>query len=230
MEFMSKTYTKVKSGNFINGKMHNIEDLCCQMEEICRFCLPPEKERIIYTTEHFYVMVSLGPIVEGYLLIISKEHIGACLHLPVEYMEEFCALKEKIYNILTEVYGACIFYEHGKISSCVSEGQDHIHCFHAHLHCIPANVKLNRIIGEEIEGQKYRSLLHCYEAMKDIDKYLYVEDRYIMAYLPQKKLQRQYLRYKLAEALGLANRWDWVNNQNWPLIEQTITKLKPYFI
>lgn len=82
-----------------------IEDLCCQMEEICRFCLPPEKERIIYTTEHFYVMVSLGPILEGYLLIISKQHIGACLHLPLEILDEFCKLKSKIYNILTDVYG-----------------------------------------------------------------------------------------------------------------------------
>lgn len=210
--------------------MHNdIEDLGCQMEEICRFCLPPEKERIIYTTENFYVMVSLGPIVEGYLLIISKEHIGACLHLPVEYMEEFCSLKDRVYNILMEVYGACIFYEHGKLGSCVSEGEEHIHCFHAHLHCIPAKVDLNFIIEQEMTGQRYQSFSDCYGEMKDVNKYLYVEDESIMTYQPQGKLRRQYLRYKLAEAQGLTNRWDWVKNQNWPLIEQSITKLKPYF-
>jgi len=38
-------------------------------------------------------MVSLGPIVEGYLLIVTKEHIGACLHIPEEYYEEFIDLK-----------------------------------------------------------------------------------------------------------------------------------------
>lgn len=52
--------------------MNNIVDLACQLEETCRFCYPPEKERILYTTENFYVMASLGPIVEGYLLIVSK--------------------------------------------------------------------------------------------------------------------------------------------------------------
>lgn len=209
--------------------MRNITDLCCQMEEVCRFCLPPEKERIIYSTEHFYVMVSLGPIVEGYLLIISKEHIGACLHLPTEYMEEFCLLKDKVYDILTKIYGGCIFYEHGKMGSCISEGQDHIHCFHAHLHCIPVSVNLNCIVGQEMSGLKYQSFSHCCIGMKDVDKYLYIEDECIMTYQPQEKLRRQYLRYKLAETLNLADRWDWVNNQNWPLIEQTVKKLKPYF-
>lgn len=52
--------------------MNNIVDLACQLEETCRFCYPPEKERILYATENFYVMASLGPIVEGYLLIVSK--------------------------------------------------------------------------------------------------------------------------------------------------------------
>ena len=57
--------------------MNNIVDLACQLEETCRFCYPPEKERILYATENFYVMASLGPIVEGYLLIVSKKHIPA---------------------------------------------------------------------------------------------------------------------------------------------------------
>ena len=29
--------------------MNNIVDLACQLEETCRFCYPPEKERILYT-------------------------------------------------------------------------------------------------------------------------------------------------------------------------------------
>lgn len=61
--------------------MNNIVDLACQLEETCRFCYPPEKERILYATENFYVMASLGPIVEGYLLIVSKKHIPACANI-----------------------------------------------------------------------------------------------------------------------------------------------------
>ncbi len=71
-----------------------IIDLKQQIEKKCRFCTPSEKERILYETEHFYVMVSLGPIIEGYLLIITKKHIGACLNMPKEYLEEFLDLKK----------------------------------------------------------------------------------------------------------------------------------------
>lgn len=31
--------------------MNNIVDLACQLEETCRFCYPPEKERILYATK-----------------------------------------------------------------------------------------------------------------------------------------------------------------------------------
>ena len=55
--------------------MKRIEDLKFQIESGCRFCNPPEKERILMETDNFYVMVSLGPIVEGYLLIVAKKHM-----------------------------------------------------------------------------------------------------------------------------------------------------------
>ena len=76
--------------------MNNIIDLACQLEETCRFCYPPEKERILYVTENFYVMASLGPIVEGYLLIVSKKHIPACANIPNEIFQEYLDLKEKV--------------------------------------------------------------------------------------------------------------------------------------
>lgn len=168
-----------------NKEMNKVVDLCCQMEEICRFCYPPEKERILYTTEHFYVMVSLGPIVEGYLLIISKEHIGACLHLPEDYWDEFKALKDKVKDILTRVYGGCIFYEHGKTGSCILEGLDHIHCYHAHLHCIPARVSLNQCIENELVDRQFDSLDGCFAKKNKLDRYLLVEDERIMIYQPE---------------------------------------------
>lgn len=209
--------------------MNRIVDLCCQMEEICRFCYPPEKERILYTTDHFYVMVSLGPIVEGYLLIVSKEHIGACMHLPEDYWDEFKALKDKVKDILTRVYGGCIFYEHGKTGSCILEGMDHIHCYHAHLHCIPARVSLNQCIENELVGRQFDSLDSCFAKKNELDRYLLVEDERIMIYQPESKLRRQYLRFMLAKSLNCENRWDWVENQNWELIETSIRRLKPYF-
>lgn len=210
---------------------NNITDLRNQIEESCRFCNPPEKERILYETEHFYVMVSLGPIVEGYLLIVSKEHIGCCLHLPLEYLSEFKELKNKVKNILCSTYGSCLFYEHGKVGTSLTVGKDHQHCFHSHLHCVPVPIQLNDNVSEELEGLSFPSLEDAYKFVNkdNIDRYLLVEDTSLKLYFPDTSLRSQYLRYILAKTLNNISAWDWIDNQNWPLINKTINKLKFMF-
>lgn len=209
--------------------MNKIKNLKKEINTSCRFCLQPDKERILYETDNFYVLVSLGPIVEGYLLIVTKAHIGACLNIPKELLPEFILLKEKVSKILINVYGSCIFYEHGKIGSSLTLNNSSKHCYHAHLHCIPVNVDLNSIIEKELSFQAFTSFDDAYLNMNNVKKYLYVENHRINIYQSDKSLRKQYLRFKLAEALGKSEEWDWVNNQNWPLIEQSIAKLKPFF-
>ncbi|MCM0301930.1 HIT domain-containing protein [Bacteroides fragilis] len=209
--------------------MKRIEDLKFQIESGCRFCNPPEKERILMETDNFYVMVSLGPIVEGYLLIVTKKHIGACLNIPKFILDEYILLKEKVREILVTTYGCCLFYEHGKIGTSLTMNNSHEHCYHAHLHCIPVSCELNKIVCNEISGHVYHDYNECYKDMNNKKQYLYIEDTKIMTYIPQNPIRRQYLRYKLASILGYNERWDWVDNQNWNLIDQTINKLKPVF-
>ncbi len=132
-------------------------------------------------------------------------------------------------DILIEVYGRCLFYEHGKIGSSLMMTDGHMHCYHAHLHCIPTDINLNDIIEKELHAKSSIDYESCYNEMQKVDKYLYVEDDKIMTYVPDIKIRRQYLRYKLAEALDIIDRWDWVEEQNWDIIEQTIKRLKGYF-
>ena len=209
--------------------MKNIDNLQEQLEAACRFCNPPEPERILYETDNFYVMVSLGPIIEGYLLIVTKEHIGACLNIPDNLFEEFLFIKKKVKRVLLNVYGACLFFEHGKIGTSLTMGEDHKHCLHAHLHCIPTNFQLNKVVGQDFASHLFETMNECYESMKGIDKYLFIEDEVIKTYVPEFKIRKQYLRYKLALSLNHKDRWDWVQNQNWDLINKTIIRLKPCF-
>lgn len=209
----------------------SIENLKLQIEEECRFCNPPEKERILFQTENFYVMVSLGPIVEGYLLIVTKKHIGACLHIPSAYWSEFLDLKKKVGDILRSVYGSCIFYEHGKVGTSLTMGKDHKHCLHAHLHCIPTRVNMNEIVSADLSGIDFNNLNQAYEfaTKNNIDRYLLIEDNVTKLYMPKRDLRKQFLRYKLADAIGKTEDWDWVNHQNWDLINSSIIRLKPLF-
>ena len=208
--------------------MNRLDNLSEQILQKCRFCNPPERERILWESENFYVMVSLGPIVEGYLLIVTKSHIGACLNIPEDLLPEFLLVKEKVKAILTNVYGGCMFYEHGKAgSSLLIDG--HIHCYHAHLHCFPLNDYLHSDISIDYAPHIFESFEEAHMNNKGIDKYLLVEDDNIYVYQPSDKPRSQYLRYKLACHIGYPERWYWVNNQNWEMIDNTVNRLKPYF-
>ena len=209
--------------------MNRIEDLSEQILQKCRFCNPPERERILWETEHFYVMVSLGPIVEGYLLIVTKSHIGACLNIPEELLQEFLMVKGRVKDILTSTYGGCMFYEHGKAgSSLLIDG--HIHCYHAHLHCFPMHDTLHNDVSLDYSPLIFDSFEDAYINNHVSDKYLLIEDDKLYVYQPSDKPRSQYLRFKLACHIGHPERWDWINNQNWEMIDDTVKRLKPYFV
>src|SRR5687767_6720535 len=107
-----------------------------QMIKECRFCNPPDKDRILYETDNFYIMLSLGPIVEGYTLLVSKQHIDSCANVPYELLSEFDMLYHKTKNILATEFGSCIAYEHGRAGTCMIPMENSKHCFHAHMHFV----------------------------------------------------------------------------------------------
>lgn len=209
--------------------MHDTNTLKQEIISTCRFCNPPDKERILYETDNFYVMVSLGPIVEGYLLLVSKKHIGACLNLPKELIDEFLEVKELIREKLTKEYGSCIFFEHGRSGSSLTYINKHKHCYHAHLHCVPCELKLNTIIKDELPYKTFNSFKAAWLEYNEKQQYLYVEDYETNVFDINKKIRRQYLRYEFAKAINKIDLWDWVENQNWDIIYSTINRLEKYF-
>ena len=207
-----------------------VTDLEKQTEEHCRFCNPPEKERILYYSKSFYVMLSLGPIVEGYLLIISRNHLDCSAVYDDELGKEFDTLAEEVKKILKKVYGSYILYEHGRDGSSLQFSEGNEHCFHAHMHCIPTSVKLNQIISREFEPIKLSSYSEFRGAYKTkFAPYLFVEDDVKNIYFIDKEIKRQYLRYHLANELSVPELWDWVRFQGWGKIQSAKEKLKPQF-
>lgn len=207
----------------------NHENLKEDIEQNCRFCNPPDKERIIYETDNFYVMLSLGPIVEGYLLIVTKEHISTCAF--IEHEEEFDSLASKIREILTAEYGGCLFYEHGRAGTCLTFSEGSKHCYHAHMHCLPLNIELNKKMNKKFlkvstkDWNTFRKIIHEYN-----EPYLFVDDgEKIVHFVVQEDIRRQYLRYLTAMEIGKENLWDWINEQGWDKIKSAKIKLKPHF-
>ena len=183
----------------------------------CRFCYPPDTDRIIYRTNNFYVMLSLVPIVEGYLLIISNHHYECCAAIDSEIMEEFCHLVGTVKKILQYEYGCAIFYEHGRSGSSLQYSTSGRHCYHAHLHCVPTKVDL----GQIVENDFHPTYIKDWNNLKSIFceqhlPYLFIDSNdKKRLFLINRKIRSQYLRFKLAEALNKEKLSDWMKFSGW---------------
>lgn len=196
----------------------------------CRFCNPPDLDRILFSCRHHYVMVSLGQILEGYLLIISKPHIDCCGELSGEAAEEFDWLVGQVEQILISKYGNCLCYEHGRLGSCNAEAGSSIHCHHAHMHFLPLNCGLNAMVGNDFAELNVSSWREFRQTAHQLNnEYLFVKDVKMTLFKPGKTIRSQYLRYKVSEALGAAYLADWVAFPCWDEIRKTCAELSPVF-
>ena len=72
----------------------------------CRFCYPPEPWRVISSTPHFNVQMGLGPLAEGYALILSRLHYSCCAEVPESQAVEFENLVRIVRQAQINLYGA----------------------------------------------------------------------------------------------------------------------------
>lgn len=203
-----------------------------ELQQICRFCHPPDQDRIILKTRNFYIMLSLGPIVEGHLLIVSNEHFECCAELQGEIAKEFDVIVEKVKSILNHEYRTVLLFEHGRSSSCLWSLSPDKHCFHAHMHCVPTDVNLTTIVEQRfspISLGSWDDFRRIYQ--NQFRGYLYIEhNNQKKMFLVNKKLRRQYLRYKLATTLEVEKLADWLKVPGWRKIWKAKKRLNPYFI
>lgn len=180
--------------------------------EDCRFCTLPDKDRVIYQTENFSVLVSLGPIVEGYALIVSRKHYSCAAEIPSADLGEFTRLVELVQRTQKSIWGLSTIYEHGRSGACLPEGAGEDHCYHAHVHLVPmehgirARVKLDYPLADLGD---WPELLDYYERIGE--PYLMVKDDVCLSIIEDPQhLPRHYLRSVAAEMIGEPHLGDWV--------------------
>lgn len=197
----------------------------------CRFCFPSEKEHILKETHNFYVIPSIGSIVEGYLLLNIKYHIPSFEEMPEHFLDEFLTLKDEIKDGLEYTYGrGCIFYEHGRAGVSITlQGKDKI-SYHAHLHCVATSVDLLEMICKDYKPIKINEWREVKRLAKNYPHYLYYENKKNKYFFPVDiYVRRQYLRSCLAKTLHIPNAADWMAEPKWENVENTVKKLSLYF-
>jgi ATP adenylyltransferase len=181
-------------------------------------------DRILYSSENLLVFPSLGQIVEGYLLIVTKQHHISFGAAPEDLYPELEAVQDKVRDVLTRHYCAPLFFEHGPASENLRGGC----CVdHAHIHAVPAGVS---VFDDLAELFRY-SEMDSYDALKQKfnrgEHYFFLEeDRRRYLFSPSPHVPSQLIRMIMAEKVGNADRWDWRTCPELDMLQRTLDRLK----
>lgn len=223
-----------------------------QVREWCDFCvafartgdigMTPEFEkmvgshisRTIFETEHFAVIASLGQIVEGYLLVLSKDHYPSIAHVPLTLYEELSLVYLRAKRVLSRCYSAPFIFEHGPMPEKEPHGE--LLCSggacveHAHLHFIPLPVSSDPIVfrlKEELPWRPISQLVDIRIQAKRRMPYFFVETENGERYIFDAPIApSQYLRRLVAVLIGKPKRWNWRQYPGAERVINTVSRLR----
>lgn len=135
-------------------------------------------DEILFETDNFVVVPTLGAIVRGWLLIVSKDHYLCMGALPKSLWPELLGLKSYFSNLLTDIYGPITMFEHGPHSEKLEIGCG---IDHAHLHLVPLNFSLlsKATKSPELSGRIWHKLQSIEQTAKfynDRKSFIFIEE------------------------------------------------------
>lgn len=190
----------------------------------CRFCVLPERWRVVHETANFVVQAGLGPLAVGYVLILTRTHVPCFGALEDARLPEFERLLSIVRDAQTRLFGSSLYFEHGRSGACLPEGHGEDLCYHAHLHLLPTEFDLGSMIAADHEVAVFASWAEVVKAVQaNPEPYVLSQrgDDIYLAWTPA-RLPRRYLRTKLATALGRPELADWVAFPSYPIVRESL--------
>ena len=139
-------------------------------------------ERCIFQTDNFSCVPSIGSFVEGYVLVVPKQHFLSVLTMPESHIKELLSIIRILASFYKSFYHQnFLIYEHGTADIKNVGGMSVVH---AHLHFLPCAQKVISLFHEYeflrfdslFAAQKYylENSSHPYLLLKDIDNSIYL--------------------------------------------------------
>ena len=182
----------------------------------------------LFETANFRVLVSLGALVEGWVLLVPNEHVLSMGVLPASQFEEMRRLKESVCDRLEKIYGPTSAFEHGPGTERrnVGCGVDH-----AHLHIVPITFDLAAAAAPYLpEDSRWEvsDITGCRSAARAGDDYIYLEQPINSGrMLHHRDLGSQTMRRAIAAQIGIPDDFNWRTNPQIENVNSTIRALEP---
>ena len=182
------------------------------------------RSRVIYKSENFFVMPTLGEFLLGYLLIIPIEHVMSNAELSPSLQEEFLTVLDDISYILKLTYQSSDFlvWENGTGNS--GKGKAKTSVVHSHVHIAPSKLTASKI--KEISQFDFDEISYNELSLYQNRSYLLIkenENSWFINSNPEVYIPRQYVRQLLAQEYKITgDSWNWRTNPFPELMIKTV--------
>lgn len=200
--------------------------IMCQLQHDKDIAAEPYNE-VIYSGKYHFIIAGLGGFIEGYAMIVTKDHICNFANLPDDHREEFELLRNKVEKIFKNKYKKVLIFEHGNIEGERINGG----CIdHAHLHFMATDADLLSTLKSSLDNSNFETSVSFPTINKEVS-YLYVkqQDTGGVFIHPIHEMPRQYARKLIAKLTNFENYWDYRIHLYEENSLHTINDLKDYF-
>ena len=178
---------------------------------------------ILCESDSFYVKPALGHFIEGYCLVVTKEHARTMAELTREECFELANVLDEVGGRLNTLYpnGRCVF-EHGAVCPANRAGS----CIdHAHMHVLPINCDVRGHLSA-LSGDRIGSVRELTSFGSHLESYIYYEPEpgLSMVYSCHDRVPSQFMRRLIGQQLGGDKDWDWRVSPHSEKIQQFTAK------
>lgn len=191
----------------------------------CVFCKMDHtkvENTIIDESNHFFVLPSVGSLVDGYLMIVSKRHINSMAELKENEKMEYELLIKKYRTLFKDIYHQYpILFEHGSPimdSNMKANSVVHAHTHIVNHHFIDEKNMIKKLNFNRIENLSYIS--------KEKNYIMYINPENVCYLTNHFEPVRQMMRKIIAKDLGYENKFDWQKEMFTENINSTIKNFK----
>jgi ATP adenylyltransferase len=187
-------------------------------------------DKPILESSNFVALPSLGALVEGWTLLVPRQHFMSMGALPDTMVEEMDGMKRVLCSAVSESYGQVCAFEHGPSATdcAIGCGVDH-----AHLHIVPFSFDLSLAVAPFLPDRVYwvdAGFEGCRDAYARGESYLYFEQPIGSGRIAiHQGFGSQVFRRAIAASLGVPGKFNWREYQQLSNVTATSQKLLAWF-
>ncbi|WP_125180945.1 hypothetical protein [Thiohalobacter thiocyanaticus] len=182
------------------------------------FLCDPLDDLIFDSNDSSFAMAGLGPIVDGYSIVSTLEHIDNIMQLSDQALANYLDYMQRVRRELEQIYGSCLVTEHGRMPICTTHNHTaSSHCYHPHFLLFPNAPSIvdeaRQMLGEPFYTPSPQEAIR---STAQFGQYLLISPKNDEFYVfrPIDNMPRQILRLFVADALDAEERASWRDHPN----------------